>query len=164
MTRLSFFCAHLALFLYDFKTDAAEQHAVANSLRPPLTPEQLCQHRGATFARLRMEAQLYSLRAAATRLLTAIAIPRTGPVWGRGLCPGSRRPRARVPLVVWAWDFSYGIFLPRSHGPCSTLFFALRSMTVCQSKRIFLSFGLGEGSWAQAQRQVRAPVQAPVSA
>jgi hypothetical protein len=39
--------------LYDFarlKTDAAEQHAVANSLRSPLTPEQLCQRRGATFA------------------------------------------------------------------------------------------------------------------
>jgi hypothetical protein len=37
--------------LYDFarlKTDAAEQHAVANSLRSPLTPEQLCQRRGAT--------------------------------------------------------------------------------------------------------------------
>ena len=57
--------------LYDFarlKTDAAEQHAFANTLRSPLTPEQLCQRRGATFARLRMEAQLYSLRAAATRL------------------------------------------------------------------------------------------------
>jgi len=36
--------------LYDFarlKTDAAEQHAVANSLRSPLTPEQLCHRRGA---------------------------------------------------------------------------------------------------------------------
>lgn len=36
--------------LYDFpclKTDAAEQRAVANSLRSPLTPEQLCQRRGA---------------------------------------------------------------------------------------------------------------------
>jgi len=37
-------------------------------------------------------------------LLTASAIPLTGPVWGWGFCPGSRRPRARVPLVVWAWD------------------------------------------------------------
>ena len=40
---------------YDFarlKTDAAEQHAVANSLRSPLTPQQLCQRRGATFSRL----------------------------------------------------------------------------------------------------------------
>ena len=57
--------------LYDFariKTDAAEQNAVANTLRSPQTPKQLCQRHGATFARLRMEAQLYSLRAAATRL------------------------------------------------------------------------------------------------
>ena len=37
-------------------------------------------------------------------LLTTTAIPRTGPMWARGFCPGSRRPRARVPLVVWAWD------------------------------------------------------------
>jgi hypothetical protein len=58
-------------FLYDFarlKTDAAEHHTVANSLRSPPTPDQLCQRRGATFARLRMAAQLYSLRASATRL------------------------------------------------------------------------------------------------
>jgi hypothetical protein len=57
--------------LHDFarlETDAAERHAVANPLRSPLTPEQLCQRRGATFARLRMQAQLYSLRASATRL------------------------------------------------------------------------------------------------
>jgi hypothetical protein len=57
--------------LYDFarlKTDAAEHHAVAISFRSPLTPEQLCQHRGATFVRLWMAAQLYSLRASATRL------------------------------------------------------------------------------------------------
>ena len=43
--------------LYDFerlKTDPAGQHAVANSMRSLLTPEQLCQRRGATFARLRM--------------------------------------------------------------------------------------------------------------
>jgi hypothetical protein len=26
------------------------------------------------------------------------------PFWARGFCPGPRRPRARVPLVVWAWD------------------------------------------------------------
>ena len=115
--------------LYDFarlKTDAAEQHAVANSLRSPLTPEQLCQRRGATFARLRMEAQLYSLRASATRL--------TGKHWAAlyasSLLPRSRaRARcgfgafARVPLVVWAWDFWYAVFLPRSPGPCSPTVF-----------------------------------------
>ena len=49
--------------------DTAEKHAVVNPLRSPLTPEQVCQRRGATFARLRMEAQLYSLRASATRLI-----------------------------------------------------------------------------------------------
>ena len=57
--------------LYDFarlKTDAAELHAIANSIRSSSTPEQLCQRRGATFARLRMAAQLYSLRASATLL------------------------------------------------------------------------------------------------
>jgi hypothetical protein len=37
-------------------------------------------------------------------LLTAPGISGTGPVWGRGFRPGSHRPRARVPLVVWAWD------------------------------------------------------------
>ena len=51
------------------KMDAAEQRAVANSLRSPLTPEQLFQRRGAMFARLRMEAQLYNLRASAIRPL-----------------------------------------------------------------------------------------------
>jgi len=57
--------------LYDFarlKTDAAEFHAITSSIRSASTPEQLCQRRGATFARLRMAAQLYSLRASATRL------------------------------------------------------------------------------------------------
>jgi hypothetical protein len=57
--------------LYDFerlKTDAAVLHAIENSIRSPSTPEQLCQRRGATFARLWMAAQLYSLRASATRL------------------------------------------------------------------------------------------------
>jgi len=41
---------------------------INSELLLPLTPEQLCQRRGATFARLRMEAQLYCLRASATRL------------------------------------------------------------------------------------------------
>jgi len=51
-------------------------------------------------------------------LLTASAIPRTGPVWGWGVCPGSRRPRARVPLVVWAWDLvCYPASLLWSPGP-----------------------------------------------
>jgi hypothetical protein len=103
--------------LYNFarlKTDAAKQHAVANSLRSPLTPEQPCQRRGATFARLRMEAQLCSLRASATRLTgkhwaasyASSLLPRSrARARCRGFCPGSRRSRARVPLVVWAGDF-----------------------------------------------------------
>ena len=71
-------------------------------------------------------------------LLTARAIPRTGPVWGWGFCPGSRRPRARVPLVVWAWE----LFVMRL--PCCGLpaparrqFFALRSATVCHCTYLF---------------------------
>jgi len=35
-------------------------------------------------------------------LLTTPEISSTGPVRGRGFCPGSHRPHARVPLVVWA--------------------------------------------------------------
>ena len=88
------------ILLYDFarlKTDAAEQHAVANSLRSPLTPEQLCQRRGARSPRLRMEAQLYSLRASATRL--------TGKHWAApyasSLLPRSRA-RARCGVGVFA--------------------------------------------------------------
>ena len=51
-------------------------------------------------------------------LLTAREIPRTGPVWGWGVCPGSRRPRARVPLVVRAWDLvCYPASLLWSPGP-----------------------------------------------
>ena len=68
----------------------------------------------------------------ALSLLTASAIPRTGPVWGWGFCPGSRRPRARVLLVVWAWD----LVIIRLHccglpAPARRQFFALRFATVC---------------------------------
>ena len=63
-----------------------------------------------------MEAQLYSLRASATRLTgkhwaapyASSLLPRSRARARCGVgafCPGSRRPRARVPLVVWAWDF-----------------------------------------------------------
>jgi hypothetical protein len=45
-------------------------------------------------------------------LLTTPEISSTGPVRGRGFCPGSHRPRARVPLVVWTWDFLFFGFLP----------------------------------------------------
>jgi len=70
--NVSLTAAHMIRrLLYDFarlKTDAAEFHTITNSIRSASTPEQLCQRRGATFARLRMAAQLYSLRASATRL------------------------------------------------------------------------------------------------
>jgi hypothetical protein len=120
--------------LYDFarlKTDAAEQHAVANS-----------QRRGATFARLRMEAQLYSLRASATRL--------TGKYWATpyasSLLPRSRA-RARCGIGAFApapaaqcsrpvSGVGLGLFVLRLPcrglpAPARPLFFALRSATVC---------------------------------
>ena len=60
--------------LYDFarlKKDAAEQ-----------TPEQLCQRRGATFPPGRSYTAHWEVLGCALCLLTARAIPRTGPVWG----------------------------------------------------------------------------------
>ena len=50
-------------------------------------------------------------------LLTTPEISSTGPVRGRGFCPGSHRPRARVPLVVWAWDFLFCGFLAAVSSP-----------------------------------------------
>ena len=139
--------------LYDFarlKTDAAEQHAVANSLRSPLTPEQLCQRRGATFARLRMEAQLYSLRASATRL--------TGKHWAApyasSLLPRSRArarcgvgafapaPTAHVLAhrsLVWAWDFLLCGFLAAVSRPLLSHCFLLCDLRLFVNKRMLLS-------------------------
>jgi hypothetical protein len=118
--------------LYDFarlKTDAAEQHAVANSLRSPLAPGQLCQRRGAMFARRRMEAQLYSLRASATRSLGGTGQRPMQPHYSRDLAHGpgvgsglwpqlppptcSRRVRS-----VRLGPFCYVASLPRSPGHC----------------------------------------------
>jgi hypothetical protein len=96
--------------LYDFarlKTDAAEQHAVTNSLRSPMTPNQLCQRRGATFARLRMEAHLYSLRASHGSLGSAGLRPMSphyyrdlehGPGAGSGLLPRLPPPTCLRPV------------------------------------------------------------------
>jgi len=68
----------------------------------------------------------------AQSLLTASAIPLTGPVWGWGFCPGSRRPRARVPLVVWAWDLVViRLLCCGLPAPARRQFFALRFVTVC---------------------------------
>ena len=66
-------------------------------------------------------------------LLNTPEISSTGPVRGRGFCPSSHRPRARVPLVVWAWDL-FVMRLPCCGlpAPARSLFFALRSVTVCK--------------------------------
>ena len=52
---------------------------------------------------------------------------------------GSHRPRARVPSVVWAWDF-FVMRLPCCGlpAPALPLLFALRSATVCQQTDAFL--------------------------
>ena len=56
-------------------------------------------------------------------LLTATAIPRTGPVWARGFCPSSRRPRGTFLLC--------GFFAAVSQPLLAACFFALRFATVC---------------------------------
>jgi hypothetical protein len=116
--------------LYDFrrlKTDAAEHHAVANSIRSPLTPEQLCQRRGETFAPGLSYTAHWEALGSALRLLTTRAISYTGPVWGRGSGPSSCNPRARVACVVWAWDLFVTWRLCRGlPAPVGLQFFALR--------------------------------------
>ena len=75
-------------------------------------------------------------------LLTTPEISSTGPMWGRGFCPGSHRPSACVPLVVWAWDFLfYGFFAAVSrplfsHGfsLCDLRLFAIKRMPPVNSK------------------------------
>ena len=71
--------------------------------------------------------------------LTATANPRTGPVWARGFCPGSHRPRARVPSVVWAWDFCDAASLLRSPGPCSS---TVICSAICDCLSFNVSFSL----------------------
>jgi hypothetical protein len=121
--------------LYDFarlKTDAAEQHAVANSLRSPLTPEQLSQRRSATFARLRMEAQLYSLRAAAARL--------TGKHWAAP-CAFSllTRSRARARCRVGALAPAPAAHVLASRWWCGPGTFLLRGSFAAVSRPLLTS-------------------------
>ena len=72
-----------------------------------------------------------SVRGCSIHPLSASAIPRTGPVWGWGVCPGSLRPRARVPLVVWAWDLVViRLLCCGLPAPARRQFFALRFVTV----------------------------------
>jgi hypothetical protein len=47
-------------------------------------------------------------------------------------CPDSRRPRARVPLVVWTWDlFVMRLLCCGLPAPARRQFFALQVMTFC---------------------------------
>ena len=46
-------------------------------------------------------------------------------MWGRGFYPGCHRPRARVPLVVWAWDFLFCGFLAAVSSPLLSRCFSL---------------------------------------
>jgi hypothetical protein len=122
--------------LYDFarlKTDAAEQHAVANSPTPRRNVRSspgggpAVQPPGLSYT------AHWEVLGCALCLLTTTAISRTGPVWDRGFCPGSRRPRARVPLVVWVWD----CFVMR----LSCCFFTVFRSAICDSfvnKRMLL--------------------------
>ena len=101
--------------LYDFarlKTDAAEQHTVA-TLPAPWRYIRSTPHGGSAAQPpdLSYTAHWEAL-GCAPRLLTTPEISGTGPVRGRGFCPGSHRPRARVPLVVWAWYFLFAGFSP----------------------------------------------------
>jgi len=71
-------------------------------------------------------------------LLTTPEISGTGPVRGRGICPGSRRPRARVSLVVWAWDlFCMGFFHCGLPAPALPLF-SLCALRLFITKQMFL--------------------------
>ena len=72
-------------------------------------------------------------------LLTTPEIVSTGPVRGRGFCPGSHRPRARTQIT----GVGLGLFVMRL--PCCglpplarPLLFALRSPSVCQRTVTFV--------------------------
>jgi len=72
-------------------------------------------------------------------LLTTPEISSTGPVRGRGFCPGSHRPRARVPLVVWAWDFLLCGFLTAVCRPRLSHCFSLCDLRLFVNKLMLLS-------------------------
>ena len=71
-------------------------------------------------------------------LLTTPEISSMGPVWGRSFCPGSRRPRTRVPLVVWAWDFLLCGFLAVVSRPLLAHCFSLCDLRLFVNKRMLL--------------------------
>jgi hypothetical protein len=73
-------------------------------------------------------------------LLATPEISSTGPVRGRGFCPGSHRPRARVPLVVWSWDFFLLCgFLAAVSRPLLSHCFSLCDLRLFVNKRMLLS-------------------------
>ena len=72
-------------------------------------------------------------------LLTTPEISSTGPVRGQGFCPGSHRPRAHVPLVVWAWDFLLCGFLAAVSRPLLSHCFLLCDLRLFVNKRMLLS-------------------------
>jgi hypothetical protein len=72
-------------------------------------------------------------------LLTTPEISSTGPVWGKGSGPGSRRPRARVSLVVWVWDFLLCGFLAAVSRPLLAHCFSLCDLRLFAIKQMLLS-------------------------
>jgi len=128
--------------LYDFarlKTDAAEQHAVANSMRSPLTPEQLCQRRGAAALRFLDSGWKLSCTTSGPQLKGSLGstglrpMPPDcsqdlghGPGAGSGLLPRLPPPTCSRPDSGVGLGLLYVGFSPRSPGACSSLFFDLR--------------------------------------
>ena len=106
------------------------------------------QGRGAT-GRIARTHTYWEALGCALCLLTAREIPRTGPVWGWGVCPGSRRPRARVPLVVRAWDLvCCPASLLWSPGPRPSPVFR-SAICDCLSLNVIISFSSRFSSWAR---------------
>ena len=58
---------------------------------------------------------------------------------GRGFCPGAHRPRARVPLVVWARDFLLCDFLAAVSRPLLSHYFSRCDLRLFVNKRMLLS-------------------------
>jgi hypothetical protein len=57
--------------------------------------------------------------------------------FSKGFCPGSHRPRARVPLVVWAWDLVVMRLPCRGlPAPALPLFFGCFSLFLSPSTRM----------------------------
>ena len=108
------------------------------------------QRRGATFARLRMESQLYSLRASATRLTgkhwaapyASSLLPRS---WARARCGvGAFAPAPTTHVLahrslVWACDFLLCGFLAAVSRPLLSHCFLLCDLRLFVNKRMLLS-------------------------